>query len=433
MTELRTPNVTDNAIFSAAQWNAAFRGLSRELQDLFLRLLFGDDTPSAGDGGVVGGLVCSAVTGQLQTQVTAGWAFRYDGTIASPRSKFGIIPLHAPVIVDHDPADDGTNDRIDVISIVAPTGTDNTESVLMWESAPQNLATQRGAQASVVVTAGTPDAVPVAPTTPAGHVKLFEVVVEAGFTNLNGALYTDKRVKARGLSMRDADDGAFEFLTRVGTGGMQLLKILGTGFTTESSIDWDRTIDWPRFYRGKGGSGEQLGELYPMLIPSDRTWWRSVSWLGARVDSDDDTALDALLSDADGLVLTRGSAGAAITRGYVSIPVEARGVEIVAAKVRYRTTQAFDATVGGAGAYRAVKLIKMSAAGVATELGSTLLVITSTHGSVQAQEFTLSDTPVMDEGDSLFARFLVELTASGTTVGVTKLYSIDIQFKEGRA
>lgn len=423
MTELRTPNLHDVAVFSAAQWNNALRGLTREIQDLFLRLLFGDDTPSAGDGGVVGGLVCSAVTGQLQTQVTAGWAFRYDGTIASPRSKFGIIPLHSAVIVDHDPNED-SDDRIDVISIVAPTGTDTTESVLMWESAPQNLATQRGAQASVVVTKGTPDASPVAPSTPAGHVKLFEVLVEGGWTlNLDSAVYTDKRVKSRGLSMRDADDGAFEFITRVSTGGMQLLKILGTGFATESSIDWDRTLDWPRFYRGKGGSGEQLGELYPMLIPSDRTWWRSVPWtgrdfiVGSYVGIHGTAALTIARSGQDG-----------VYQQAVGIPADARGLQVIAAKARYQCTTAFDGTI----VTRYVKLYRVQADGTSTEIGTGNMTLASTQGSVQTISLTMAETPVIAEGDTLHAIVGVQTSTSGS-VGEVKLYSIDVQFKEGRA
>lgn len=427
MTEIRTPHLTDDAIPSAAQWNAAFRGLSREIQDLFLRLLFGDDTPSTGDGGVVGGLVCSAVTGQMQTRVSAGWAFRYDGTLASPQSKLGVVPLHAEVIVDHDDGD-GTNDRIDVISIVAPTGTDNEESVLMWEAAPQNLKTQRGAQASVVVTKGTPDAVPVAPTTPSGHVKLFEVVVEAGFTNLNGALYTDKRVRARGLYERDADDAMLKLRSRASTGFAALIQMLGHGVAA-SSLEWDRSEDWLRLARGKGLSGDAV-YCYPMMSTSGRAWWRSISWLSSPTQSDNAAKIEVgwAYGSAGPLRLTRGDTSAWGQYVRLPVPVDARGLEVVAAKVRYKTTQAFDGTINT----REVKLWHRSN-GTLTDIGAVNLTLASTHGSVQTATITLTGTPTLVEGDELFAVFALDLTASGTAVGVVELHSLDIQFKEGRA
>lgn len=431
MSELRSPHLTNNAIPSATQWNNAFRGLSREIQELFLRLLCGDDTPSAGGGGVLGGLACDNVSGQMQSTVTAGWGWYYDATLASPLSPFGAVPLHATETVNHASADPD-DDRIDVISIASPTGTDTEESVLTWEAAPQNRDTQRGAQPVIMVTAGTPAGSPVAPSTPAGHLKLAEVLVPAGATNLDSATYTDFRVFAHGNRLR-GDDGRFDFVSRLATGGLELMRFYILGAVASSSLDWDMGEDWLRWTRGKGAAGDSTGEVFAMGIPDGRTWWRSVPFLGGACYDSANVNLGFLMSDANALILKRATNGAALSYVYVGIPADARGLELVAAKLRYKTTQAFNATVGAAG--RAFKLMLMAADGTATELASQDVTIASLLDACAAPvTLTLGDTPVLVEGDTLIARFMLELTASGTSdLGDLELHGLDLQFKEGRA
>lgn len=430
MSEIRTPHLTNNAIPNAAQWNNAFRGMVREIQEMMLRLLHGDDTPSAGGGGVLGGLVCDNVSGQMQSSVTPGWGWYYDATLPSPQSPFGVVVLHETTIVNHTPAD-GSNPRIDVISIASPSDTDTVESTLTWEAAPENRPTQRGAQPALVVTAGTPAGSPVAPATPAGHLKLCEVTVPAGATNLNSAGYSNKRVMANGGKLRDADLGDFVFADRVGTGVVSLLTVLDLLETLEpSAIQWDRSKDYPVFYRGKGevgiGGGDKLGAHYPMLIHGGRTWWRSVPWIGKEQDLGANPMTS--LFNANYLTLARVNTTAMGYTMSVPIPADVRGIEVVAAKLRYQCVEAFDATWNE----KLVDLIHVAADGTATVIGTATFTLSGVHGSVEPLTFTSLATPVIAEGDMVFASLRLASNGDGTAVGEVRLFSLDVQFREAR-
>jgi hypothetical protein len=428
MSEIRTPNLANNAIFNAAQWNNALRGTTREIQEMMLRLLNGDDTPSAGGGGVLGGFVCDNVTGQMQSTVTAGWGWYYDATLAEPMSPFGAVMLHESEIVNHTAAD-GSNPRIDVISIASPSDTDTEESTLTWEAAPENRDTQRGAQPTIVVTAGTPAGSPVAPSTPAGHLKLCEVTVPAGATNLNSATYTDKRTFARGNVLRPAD-GPHEFVEPTGTGQVTITEIVTPG--ARSGFLWKNTQDWPAFYRDIVGAGEQLGELYPMLIPEGRTWRRCHS-LGAGgthryINGTVSDMTVAMSATAPVTELTRASSS--LSAGVLRFPlaVDNRKLGITDFRLTVRLATAFTGTV----TTLAASLVKIGATGTQTVLGTAALngLTPATWATLAAADFGLAET-VLGNGEALYVAINWDMTGGGA--GELWLSMAELVVREGRS
>ena len=275
MSELGVPHLTDNVILTAAQWNAALRRSSRELQDLLQHWLFGNAAPSAGGGGVIGGLVVDNVTGQLQVTVSPGTAFFYNAANADPLSKFGLVQLPTAATLSVAAAH-ATYDRIDVVSIATPTGTDTTETCLVWEAAPGDYDTQRGMQFSVTVTTGTPADPPVAPATPAGHLKLAEVRVAATVTNLDAAVITDSRVLSGGFVPRD---GVGNAALRTGGGREWVRAVAGSSGVTvtntspsDLSMGIDTTAGGLPFVFDKVDTGAVVG-VAAFPIPND---WRSL-------------------------------------------------------------------------------------------------------------------------------------------------------------
>lgn len=155
-----------------------------------LRALLIDES-GAIQGGVLTGLaVTAAASGSLAVDVSAGVAFANnasglgDATLDSAYRRIHLESASADVTLA---AADPTNDRIDTISVGWAQGTSQTESRNIRPSAgaafvPTNTATMQGPSITVTVTTGTPAGSPSAPSTPANHVKLGQVLVPAAAT-----------------------------------------------------------------------------------------------------------------------------------------------------------------------------------------------------------------------------------------------------------
>lgn len=430
MGELRSLNTVLGAIYDPGSINNAFRATSKELQDFLAWLMFGDN--DAG-GGVAG--FSASETSALNVTVTRGGGLIYTAGAPSPASKWAWVYSGASV-VKAITAHHLTKARVDLISVSWTQIPDTPVSVGYEGGSPAVTQTQRGCQATLTVTAGgtvgagdAPGAWAEKPATPAGSEALWYVYVPA----TSGALvmvdvrrhlpgpkerpynaplitYTDVDTNAvlRTISARKADNADTAFASLEG---------------------WDVTEDWPYYSRAKAASGD-IGAgtaLYPMMIPAGRTWYRAVPWLGVTVDSG---ANPMTATIAGPLVLTRVGTTAIGYVQSVGIPVETRGLEVVAANLRYKVTTAFDATFTA----KKVDLIHVAADGTITTIGTANLTLNGVHGSVQTLALSLAGgTPTIAEGDMLFAQLVLTSTGTGTAVGSVQLGALDVQFKEGRA
>jgi hypothetical protein len=279
-----------------------------------------------------------------------------------------------------------------------------------------------------VITKGTAAGSPSAPATPAGNLKLYEVWIPA----TSGApVAYDYRDFAAGPKTR-AGDRPMTAATEVGTDA-NMLEVLAraqadgeTSFL--SSLRWDVTEDLPYIIRGKGGAGEEGAALYPLLSPA-REWWRSVPFIG----KEQDLGVDEMTSIYGGtgaprLLLDRPGTNTHAYSLTIPIPVDARGLEVVAAKMRYQVTEAWDATI----TEQVVELIHVSAAGTATLVGSVTLVLGVLDVAISPETFSSLATPVIEEGDVLYAQLRIACSATGTAVGSAVFYGLDVQFKEAR-
>lgn len=428
MSELGTVHAIDDMILTAAQWNAGLRRASRELQNLFMHWLFGDSAPAAGGGGVIGGLSCANVSGQMQTTIQPGMAFYYDASLSDPLSKFGLVMLHEAETHNHDAAD-ATYDRIDIVCIASPTGTDNEESTLTYGGAPTNRDTQRGAEPSVVVVAGTPAGSPSAPATPAGFLKVCEVTVPAAATNLDAATYTDTRVYSRGPRNRGATD---EIIFHDPSGRVPMLTAKNTTDGSESTLKADVDDHWPVYTR-PSQAGETTGNHSLLMTPNeDRTWQRIHSLhsgfsYGFVTGDSGDIAVQSFGDHGNGPYskLARVSADACDVVVYYPLHVEERGLEITEAVVRYAIDEVFDGTVT---TLSAALLHYTESSDSPTVLGSASFVNTAA-GYVDL-DLTPTDT-VMESGGQLVLRVTANITGGGA--GELFVRHLDLTFKEGRA
>lgn len=431
MTEIRTPHLTDNSIFSAAMWNNGFRASMAEIQALVMFLMHGK-TASAGAAGVAGGFELSTVTGQMQVTVAPGWAWFYDSTIAAPASPFAAFNLLEATAVNIG-ASDATHARYDLISIENASETDTQLSVPQWEAANANRDTQRGSVPTLTVTAGTPGAFPTIPATPSGHIALGAVRVGATVTNLNSATLIDlrdmlsltTRGSTRALRFRSVPNtsvvDAAEFI---------LAEFLGSGVAdgSGSKLKWDRTNDWLAFRRVIATAGEDASQdLFPMVVPGGRTWWRTCSWAGASW-ADNPSEVEVQRDTLTGyLRLTRIGTGAEQTYVHIHIPVEARGLELVGAKIRTKCLAAYTTALSSS-----CELVHTKADGTEVSLGSASVVVNSVQANSVAVAWTLSDTPIIAEGDWFYAVFGLDIDSGGSAVGQVRLDSVALQFREGR-
>lgn len=428
MGELRSMHIGALAsIYDPDTINAALRAGPKELQDWLGWMFFGD--ADAG-GGVLG---FNAAAAALNVTVERGGGLIYAASDPAPASWWSWI-YSGEAVVKAISAHHATLARVDLISLTWTQIPDTTVNVGMEGSVPADVETQRGCQVTLTVTAGTAHADPWAnkAATPANAEALWYVYVPA---TAGALVLVDVRRHLPGPGRRpgtaplssvtdvDTDAEVFEVLAR---------KADNADTAWLSSLSWDAAQDWPYITRGKGAAGDEGASLYP-LMALGRSWWRTVPFLGGNFIDSVAANLLTLMNDTNALLVSRLAAAEAISTVYVGIPVEARGLELSAAKLRYKTTEAFDATVGASG--RAFKLLHLAADGTVTELASQNVTIASIFdGCAAPVSLTLGSTPTFVEGDSLVARFILHLTASGTaSLGALELHGVDLQFTEGRA
>lgn len=127
------------------------------------------------------GCAVSVVAG-LNIEVAAGIGFFYDATITDvfKASYLPIVVAAADSSQSCDARD--ANPRIDVVSLAPNTDTDTTESVgtkVGGVIGSSSTAQRQFYTYTMTITKGTAAAVPVAPATPTGHVKVAEINVPA--------------------------------------------------------------------------------------------------------------------------------------------------------------------------------------------------------------------------------------------------------------
>lgn len=440
MSEFRRPRPEDTFIWPDSTWASSYRAMLADQAYAKAWELF-HETDSGSR--VIGGFRATE-TPALTTRIERGMALVYDAASVAPAPKWKVVFNPGNITGTH-VAHEGTH-RIDVVSLSYAMVADSSQSLgRVGGGMPASTNTEIGCVCTVVVTKGTAGGTnPTVPATPAGNLKLWEVYVPA----TSGALvYIDARQYAPGSRNRRIDDpvsvhsdadtlfatnsraALFEVHVRAtGAGTMDADKLVDY----ESDVQFDIAEDWLRINRQRAEAGDKVGGMYPLMAPA-RTWWRSVPFWGGDREESSTANLVFSRSDVGGLRLLRATNGSSTASVYVGIPAEARALELVAAELRYKTTQAFDATVGGGG--RVFKLIHMAADGTATELVSQNVTIASlVDACATPVVLSLASTPVLAKGDTLVARFTLELTASGTNnLGDLELHGIDLQFKEGRA
>jgi hypothetical protein len=130
-------------------------------------------------------------------RIAAGLGFQTDLTQVSPEPVRR--PIYVAANVDMDiTAAHGSLNRIDIVSIKAAVEVTDTESrryKATVEAVPTNQSfdIEEDWEADIVITAGTPDASPVAPATPAGYIRIASVLVTAVTGIAAGGDVTDER------------------------------------------------------------------------------------------------------------------------------------------------------------------------------------------------------------------------------------------------
>lgn len=166
-------------------------------KELYDRVLF--EMLQEFTAGVFGGAFAVTRVSATQVQVAAGNGFFQDTTQATPEPQ--LRPLFLAALQTLNVASpDATNPRIDIICIApgrANTLTasrkykDPTTSVI----SSQNLNVETDWSPTLQVVTGTPGATPAVPATPAGYMKLAEVLVTAVSGIAASGAITDKRTQ----------------------------------------------------------------------------------------------------------------------------------------------------------------------------------------------------------------------------------------------
>lgn len=134
-----------------------------------------------------------------QTAVATGHGFQLDATQVSPEPVKRFLRNTAIQTLNHD-APHATNNRIDIVCVASSRA--NTDSQTRKYKAPttgtitnETLVVETDWSSTLLVVAGTPAGSPVAPSTPAGYLKLAEVVVTAVTGIAASGAITDSRTK----------------------------------------------------------------------------------------------------------------------------------------------------------------------------------------------------------------------------------------------
>lgn len=178
--------------------------------------------------------------------VRAGTGFQTDDTQVSPEPEKRLI--YRETQSSHNiSTPDGSLDRIDLVVVKAAltdeiTGTRKFKDAATSVISSENMVLQRDWQAEIEFVNGTAAGSPVAPSTPAGYLKIAEIYVNAG-TGLSGAGdVTDTRSKMPVAGDIQIDTAAY---SRVTQGGSTLLStilsemdaLLKNGYQEYTDID----------------------------------------------------------------------------------------------------------------------------------------------------------------------------------------------------
>jgi hypothetical protein len=149
--------------------------------------------------GFFGGSCLVTYVDATHVSVAQGLGFQYDAAQVTPDA------VRRPVYVSSNTsktvtAAHATLGRIDIVSIKAARATAETESrryKATTAAAPtsQSFTTKTDWEADIVVTAGTASGSPVAPSTPAGYIKIATLVVTAAVGLSGSSAVTDNRTK----------------------------------------------------------------------------------------------------------------------------------------------------------------------------------------------------------------------------------------------
>jgi hypothetical protein len=133
------------------------------------------------------------------SQVKLGNGAYYDSTQVDPEPKTRLFSVLANTNVTHTTAD-AANNRIDII-VATPTratlqsATRNTKNASTGIVSSTSQVVETDWITTLTVVAGTPSGSPAVPATPAGTVKLAEVLVTAVSGIAGSGAYTDKRTR----------------------------------------------------------------------------------------------------------------------------------------------------------------------------------------------------------------------------------------------
>lgn len=132
-------------------------------------------------------------------QVASGVGFQTDGTQVDPEPTKRLL-LNAAAANKTIAAADPSNNRIDIVSVKAARATIDTENRNFKDAgtgvvSSVSFVVEDDWAADIVVTTGTPSGSPVAPSTPAGYIKIAEVTVTAATGVSGSSAVSDSRTR----------------------------------------------------------------------------------------------------------------------------------------------------------------------------------------------------------------------------------------------
>lgn len=431
-----SPNFNANLIPTALQLNTALRTGAADLAHLMQYLLSGASVPGAGL--VMGGLDVVGKANDMRVDVLAGYGAVYNGAVTPPEH-----PLEAVVLREDDVSPllndgDGTDPRIDVISVDPSSSLFDQEPLQVPEGggSTQDAYTRRGPGYAIQVTEGVPNPSPAAPSTPTGSLKLAEVLVPAGLTAAGGgtasATITDHRNRAS-LEVKGPDSSLEGWRQLVSTWSsvVDMLTLVGVLDADGKALQLVGDLDehWPAFFRSDVPSGDQAGYLYPMVIPLGREYWiRTMAVKGSVVKSggagvkgtDWDESIDPNLTIYH---ITNVSANIEFE---IPIPADIRGLEIIEFDVDYTIGTAFNSN-------NDVTLqLKHFDRSAGTKTIKEATSPDSTVTGLAVAGLAVDPSFVLDTGDaaSLHGFVVFEAVNDGA---VLTIWSVGIKVREGRA
>lgn len=227
--------------------NAASSSLEIELYDRLLYEVLGRQQNFCFQNS----FLCSYIN-STTSQVALGNGNYYDNTQVDPEPMNRLLAILANTNVTHTAAD-GSHNRIDIICITPARS--NVQSATRNYKDPNtsvissvSMVVETDWLSTLSVVAGTPGVSPAVPSTPAGAIKLAEVLVTAATGIAGAGAYTDKRPRfnkkrkvtnyTSGTSAVDIDD---EIITANAVGGAITLNFPAASLMTGKSLSIVKT------------------------------------------------------------------------------------------------------------------------------------------------------------------------------------------------